>query len=64
MTAFAPEIGRTLRWRGMRWRVLALEDSFARLVGIDHANDGEQVSPLLALRSSRLYAGHTRRSPA
>lgn len=43
------EIGRTVRWRGQRWRVLALDDGFATLVGIEHANDGLVVTPLLEL---------------
>lgn len=46
------EIGHTIRWRGMRWRVIGLDDGFARLVGIDQANDGDEVSPLLALEAS------------
>lgn len=45
----ALEIGRTIRWRGQRWRILALDDGFARLVGIDQANEGFAVSPLLEL---------------
>jgi superfamily II DNA or RNA helicase len=43
------EVGRTIRWRGQRWRILGLDDGFARLVGIDQANDGLSVSPLLQL---------------
>ena len=43
------EIGRTIRWRGQRWRILGLDDGFARLVGIDQSNDGLAVSPLLQL---------------
>lgn len=35
----------------MRWRVLSVDDGFARLVGIDQANDGEEVLPLLALEA-------------
>jgi len=35
----------------MRWRVVGLDDGFALLVGIDQANDGDEVSPLLALEA-------------
>src|SRR4029079_694874 len=43
------EIGRTIRWRGQRWRILGLDDGFANLVGLAQANDGMGVSPLLQL---------------
>jgi len=41
------EIGRTVRWRGTRWRVVAAADDTVRLRGIEPAFRDVEVTPLV-----------------
>lgn len=49
------EVGQTVRWRGARWRVLGDEEGgFLRLVGLEPAFNGVEVTPLLDLEQDEL----------
>lgn len=55
MGALQLEVGRNVRWRGLRWKVLSLQEGgFVRLAGMDAANRDLEVEPLLPLEQDAL----------